>query len=52
MGQDCTEDFLVMTLKGIEYTANKLQFISLFLTFYKPLNLWIAFSCSKVANFE
>ena len=23
MGNDCTEDFLVMTLKGIEYTAKQ-----------------------------
>ena len=45
MGYDCIEDFLVMILKGIEYTN---------VTFCKPSSLWIAFSCSnsKVANLE
>ena len=41
-----------MILKGIEYTANQATACFLFLTFYKPSDLWIAFSCSKVANLE
>ena len=38
MGLDCTEDFLVIILKGIEYTANRLS-NSLFLYSSHSINL-------------
>ena len=39
----CTEDFLVAVITVYFFIPHIL---------YKPLNLWIAFSCSKVANLE